>query len=69
MAWTDDVETARDQAAALLVQITASPKPTYSVLGKTYSWTDYTRMLREQISGCNQLLAQGSVVEEVGVGI
>lgn len=69
MAWEDDVAKARDQAAALLVEITQTPKPTYNVCGKMIGWTEYARMLREQISGCNKLIAQGTPVEEIGIGI
>ena len=50
MAYLDDLTTARDQIAARLVEITASPKPSYTVDGQTVSWTAYLKELREAMS-------------------
>jgi hypothetical protein len=61
--YADNLVVARDNTAALLAQITASPKPSYTVHGHSVSWTEYQRMLREQISGLNQLIAEANPFE------
>jgi len=47
VALVDDLKTARDQLVARIVEITASPKPSYTVDGQTVSWTAYLKELRE----------------------
>jgi hypothetical protein len=69
MAYTDDLATARDNSAAILAQITVSPKPTYAVHGHNYSWTEYQEFLTRHIEACNRLLAQGEPFEIVGTGL
>ena len=58
---------ARDNAAARLAEILASPKPSYSVHGHTVSWNEYQEMLLRQIAACNQLIAQGNPVEFITI--
>jgi DNA-binding ferritin-like protein len=57
--YMENLETARDQCAERLVEITASPKPSYNVNGQQVSWTAYQQMLTKQISELNSLIAQG----------
>jgi hypothetical protein len=40
-----DLQTALQQVDTLLVELTANPKPTYSVDGVSYSWESYFAML------------------------
>ena len=40
-----NVQTAIDNVAAQLVEITANPKPTYSIDGQSVSWTEHYRAL------------------------
>lgn len=40
--------TARDQIDAIIASITASPKPSYSVDGKSVSWESYLAMLLDK---------------------
>jgi hypothetical protein len=68
MPWQHNIALARDRAAETLAEILASPKPTYSIHGQSYTWTDYATMLREQIAECNKLLAQAEPFEEVSNG-
>lgn len=43
------LEQARDNYAAQLEQISKAPKPTYSVEGRSYSWTEYQQFLIEKL--------------------
>jgi len=49
MAANDDLATAITQIAAQIKDITADPKPTYSVNGQSVSWESYLSMLTEQL--------------------
>lgn len=57
--YATELTTIRDQAVARLKEITASPKPSYNVNGQQVGWTDYQRMLMEQIKALNELIAVG----------
>lgn len=50
-----NLETARNNIAAIIAQITASPKPNYSVDGESISWADYLRTLTEQLREIDKL--------------
>ena len=54
---------ARDNAAAMLVEITKSPKPSYTVHGHSVSWTEYQKMLLGQIAEINKQITQGTPFE------
>lgn len=45
MTYIDDLTTARDNVAARIKDLTAQPKPNYSIDGQTVSWGDYLRQL------------------------
>lgn len=49
MAATDDLQAAINQIAAQLKDITANPKPDYSVNGQSVSWSSYVQMLADQL--------------------
>ena len=53
MAYADDLITARDSAAARLVEVLSEKKPSYSVDGQSVSWTEYAAMLRETVKDLN----------------
>lgn len=69
MAALDDINTAIANVASLIATITASPQPSYSVQGVSYSWSEYLSMLTEQmeklqeieifLSGPYQLISKG----------
>ena len=67
--YIENLFTARNGAAATLAQILTSPKPSYAVHGHRYSWDEYQTMLREQISGINQLLSEGLPFESISQGM
>ncbi len=47
----------RSQTLALMAQITAAPKPSYTLDGQTVSWADYLRQLQLTVDWCNRQLA------------
>ena len=64
-----NLTTARDNYAQRLAEISANPKPNYNVEGTSYSWTDYQKMLIDNLERLNGLIDQmdGSdgIVEEI----
>ena len=66
MARLDDLNSALDNMAARLKEITASPKPTYDIDGQKFSWTEYQRFLIEAMSSLREQVAaeDGPYVEE-----
>jgi len=49
-----NLETARDNVTALLADLSAHPKPTYSLDGESYSWESYFSMLCGQLETLNK---------------
>ena len=47
----------RTQIIERLVEITKSPKPTYTIDGQKVDWTDYQRMLFEQVKQVDEAVA------------
>lgn len=65
MANTDDLTTARNNYIAQLKDISVNPKPTYTVDGQTFKWTEYQKFLTEQIKTLEGLIAsEDGIVEE-----
>lgn len=52
MAAVDDLQSAYNQMATRMKEITASPKPSYSIDGESYSWAEYQSFL---LTGMKQL--------------
>lgn len=52
----ENLETARSNMAARLAEITANPKPDYSIDGKSVSWSGYVSMLTDQMQRINALI-------------
>lgn len=50
------LETARDNIAAQLVDLTESPKPSYSVSGRSVSWGEHFNNLTSQLKEINSLI-------------
>jgi hypothetical protein len=51
------LEDIKRQALALLAEITANPKPSYTVDGQTVSWAEYLAQLRATVAWCDERLA------------
>ena len=45
----ENLQTAYEQVCANLVAITATPKPSYNIDGQDVDWTEYMKMLTEQL--------------------
>jgi hypothetical protein len=54
----ETVATIKSQTLAILADITANPRPTYTIEGgRTVEWTEYLRELKETIAWCDERLA------------
>jgi hypothetical protein len=62
---SENLATAKANLAANLASITANPKPSYSVDGKSYSWTEYMTALLAAIKGIDDQLAADAGPSEV----
>lgn len=58
MTYIDDLKTARDNIASQLADMTASPKPSYSKGGQSFSWGEHFRNLMDAQKDINEQLAQ-----------
>lgn len=54
----ENLETVLDNLAQQLADISANPKPSYSVGGQSVSWTEYFRMLTEQMKAVREQIQQ-----------
>ncbi len=64
------LETARDNFAAILVEISTNPKPSYTVNGQTFSWVEYQRFLLDAIKNLNdQIVALSDPYEIIHQGM
>jgi hypothetical protein len=50
-----NLTTALDNLAAILAEITADPKPSYEIDGQKVMWTEYQRMILEQMETLREL--------------
>jgi hypothetical protein len=57
MADADTIRTIKSQILALIAQITAQPKPSYSVDGQQVSWGEYLAQLQATVDWCDGQLA------------
>lgn len=56
--YAENLETARDNIAAIIAEITADPKPTYSLEGQSVSWESYLSMLLDKQEVLNKAIQQ-----------
>lgn len=64
-----NLATARSSYVSQLVSLAANPKPSYSVNGQSFSWTEYQRFLTEQVKAIDDLIsANEDPFEEVSLG-
>lgn len=54
----ENVATAIDNIASQLVDMTANPKPSYSIGSRSVSWTEHFRSLTDQLRALNELQQQ-----------
>jgi hypothetical protein len=55
----------KSQALALIAEITANPKPNYTIDGQTVAWADYLAQLRATVAWCDQQTAADAGPVEV----
>lgn len=53
----EQLETIRSQTLAILLDVTAHPKPSYTLDGQTVSWSEYLLRLRATVDWCERKLA------------
>ena len=53
----EQIAAIKTQTLALIAQITAEPKPTYTIDGQTIAWSEYLKQLTETVDWCNEKLA------------
>ena len=58
MSDLSDLKVIKSQLIARLKEVTAKRKPSYDIDGQDVSWTEYTRMLREQINETRILIGE-----------
>lgn len=61
MSVLSDLQTAKAGIAAVLAEVCASPKPTYSVGGQNVDWAGYVVTLTNQMEKLNELISQEGV--------
>jgi hypothetical protein len=47
----------RGQTLVLIAELTANPKPTYTIADQSVAWGDYLKQLQETIGWCDQRIA------------
>lgn len=68
MAELDDLVAARANIAARLKEITATPKPSYSVDGQSFSWAEYLAELQRSYDNLSKLIgAQSEYFEQTQI--
>lgn len=54
----ESLQRSRSNILTILEQITASPKPSYSIDGQRFSWGEYLKQLNEALRDINSQIAQ-----------
>jgi hypothetical protein len=67
--YLENLVTTRDQVAANLAAITASPKPTYSIDGQSVSWESLFNSYTTQLAKLNELISNAEPFEVRSTGI
>ena len=65
---TDGLLAIKSQLIVLQFQATQQPKPSYSVHGHSFSWTEYQDYLVRSIAAVNRLLQAQDPFEIVSIG-
>lgn len=59
----EQIQTIKSQTLAVIAQITANPKPSYSVNGQSVSWAQYLAELKKTVAWCDQQLGRDQPFE------
>ena len=61
-------QTIKSQTLSMIAEMTANPKPSYSIDGQSVLWTDYLKQLRTTVEWCDQQIARNEPgIEETTV--
>ena len=52
----EQIRLIRQQTLERIAELTAQPKPTYSIDGQSVSWTEYLRQLQNIVLWCDSLM-------------
>lgn len=63
--YLENLTTARDNIAAKLAEVSANPKPSYTIDNQSVSWGDYMTQLQLALDSFNALIAAGQPYEIV----
>ncbi|MCL2744781.1 MAG: hypothetical protein FWE67_13110 [Planctomycetaceae bacterium] len=58
-------ETIRSQILSVIAEITANPKPTYSIDGQSIKWNEYLAQLQKSVDWCNENIEKESAPIEI----
>ena len=53
----EQLQTIKTQTLALIAELTANPKPSYTIDGQRVSWGDYLARLQDTVDWCGRKLA------------
>jgi hypothetical protein len=62
------IATIKTQTLAIIAEITATPKPSYSIDGQSISWGEYLRQLQDTVAWCDKQTAVEEPFEVVSQG-
>ncbi len=57
------IHTIRSQTLSLIAEITAQPKPTYTIDGQSVAWADYLERLQKTVDWCDRQISNSEPVE------
>lgn len=64
----EQLATIKTQTLAVIVTITADPKPSYAIDGQNVSWGDYLAKLQATVAWCDKQLAASAPFEVHSTG-
>ncbi|HEY4309853.1 MAG TPA: hypothetical protein VGN12_10415 [Pirellulales bacterium] len=59
----DQLQAIKSQALAIIADLTAAPKPTYTIDGQQVAWSDYLAQLRQTVAWCDDQIARDEPFE------
>ena len=65
----EQYQTIKTQTLAVIAEITAAPKPTYTIDGQSVSWNEYLARLRQTVDWCDEKIGGGEPYEIQSQGI
>ncbi|HEY1598490.1 MAG TPA: hypothetical protein VGG64_02745 [Pirellulales bacterium] len=59
----DQLQAIKTQTLALIAELTAAPKPSYSIDGQQVLWADYMAQLRQTVTWCDEQIGRDEPFE------